>query len=80
MHRLEVNGEIEIGYQDRGHQEEHIGRCGPNNAMLQHREWDHGSVSLSVFPEEKQHERGRGTDKEANDHRAVPGKLVATIL
>jgi hypothetical protein len=48
--------------------------------MLQHRKWNHGTISLAVLPKEKQDEGNCGADQEANDHGAVPSELVATVL
>jgi hypothetical protein len=48
--------------------------------VLQHCEWDHGTVSLAVLPKEEQDEGNCGADQEANDHRAGPSELVATVL
>jgi hypothetical protein len=48
--------------------------------MLQHGKRHHGFVSLAALPEKEQNKEGCRANKEANDHRAVPGKLVATVL
>lgn len=79
-HGLEVNGEVVLDDEDGAEEEKQVRSRGPDNALLDHGERDHGSVALLVLPDEEEEKGDSGADDEADDDGAAPRVHGAAVL
>ena len=79
-HGLEENGEVVLGHQNGTEKEEQVTRSRPHNALFDHRERHHGTVTLAIFPDQEDDKGHSRANQKADYNGAIPRVHGTAVL